>query len=127
MGIFDRISKIGQPLVQDTPESVKKEKAAKDKRIQGKIIRVDPRGFGFITTNEMPFERIFWHWTSLTQDTLKFPAIKRGMKVEFVPRHQGKDELGKDRGFKAIRIEIIDQNIDLTDMDDDDESNESQS
>lgn len=121
MSIFDGIlgNKSGRPLVADTEESVKKEKEAKEKRIVGKIIRTDPRGYGFITSEEIPFERIFWHWTSLTFDTLKFPAIRRGMKVEFVPRHQGTDpETGKDKGYKAIRIAIIDETIDLTDIED---------
>ena len=126
MGIFDRISGSGKPLVADTEESVKKDeivqKEAKEKRIIGKIIRTDPRGYGFITSNEIPFERIFWHWTSLTFDTLKFPDIRRGMKVEFVPRHQGQDfETKKDKGYKAIRITIIDETIDLSDMEDDDD------
>lgn len=124
MSIWDRVTgNLGKPLVEDTDESVKKEVEAKERRIQGKIIRVDPRGFGFMTSEELPFERIFWHWTSLQLNTLKFPAVKRGMKVEFVARHQGQDHEGKDRGYKAIRIEVIDQNIDLSGMDEDDESN----
>jgi cold shock CspA family protein len=127
MNIFDRIAgnKDGKPITADTEESIKKEeiakKEAREKRIQGKIIRVDPRGFGFITSNDIPFERIFWHWTSLSFDTLRFPDIRRGMKVEFVPRHQGKDENNKDKGWKAIRIEVVDETIDLTDIEDETE------
>jgi cold shock CspA family protein len=127
MNIFDRIAgnKDGKPITADTDESIKKEeiakKEAREKRIQGKIIRVDPRGFGFITSNDIPFERIFWHWTSLSFDTLRFPDIRRGMKVEFVPRHQGKDENNKDKGWKAIRIEVVDETIDLTDIEDETE------
>lgn len=126
MNIFDGIlGNKGKPLTADTPESVKKEetaaKEAREKRIVGKIIRTDPRGYGFITSEEIPFERIFWHWTSLTFDTLKFPDIRRGMKVEFVPRHQGKDENNKDKGYKAIRISIIDETIDLYGIEDDED------
>jgi len=122
MSIFDGIlGNKGKPLVADTDESIKKEKEAKEKRIVGKIIRTDPRGYGFITSEEIPFERIFWHWTSLTFDTLKFPSIRRGMKVDFVPRHQGQDENGKDKGYKAIKITIIDETIDLTDIEEDED------
>ena len=127
MSIFDKIPGLGKPMTEDTPESIAKENIAKreasERRIIGKIIRIDPRGFGFITSEDIPFERIFWHWTSLQLDTLKFLELKKGMKVEFVARHQGKDNVtGKDRGYKAIRIEVIDQNIDLNEMDDEDES-----
>lgn len=122
MSIFDRIvGNLGKPLVADTEESIRKEAEAKEKRIIGKIIRVDPRGFGFISSNDIPFERIFWHWTSLMFDTLRFPEVRRGMKVEFIPRHQGRDAAGKDKGYKAIRISIIDETIDLTDIEDDEE------
>lgn len=126
MGIFDRITGSSKPLVEDTEESVKREelvqKEAREKRIQGKIIRTDPRGYMFIVSGELLFERIFGHWTSLTFDTLRFPDIRRGMKVEFVARHQGQDfETKKDKGYKAIRITIIDETIDLTDMEDDDD------
>lgn len=106
MGIFDKITKLGTPLVEDTEESVEIEQ--QEKRYTGKIIKVDSRGFGFITTEELPFERIFFHWTSLRPGTLKFPALRKGMRVSFVSKKQEPDSDGKDKGLKAIRVIVED-------------------
>lgn len=117
--------KDGKPLTGDTNESVAKEKAEKEKRIKGKIIRVDPKGYGFIISNELPFERIFFHWSSLRSNTLRFPELRRGMTVEFVARDQGKDEVThENKGYKAIRIVVVDKTINTEGLEehDDDES-----
>lgn len=72
-----------------------------DKRVVGKIIKVHETGWGFISSKEIKFTRIFFHWTSLKQDTLKFPDLKNGMKVEFTPvEMQGK-------GWRAIKIRVV--------------------
>ncbi len=72
-----------------------------EQRVIGKIIKVSPGGWGFISSKDIKFTRIFFHWTSLNQDTLKFTEIKTGMKVEFTPVEiEGK-------GFRAIKINII--------------------
>ena len=122
MSIFNP-RKDGKPLVGDTEESKKKERIEKEKRIVGKIIRVDPKGYGFIISNELPFERIFFHWSSLRSNTLRFPKLRRGMTVEFVARDQGLDDNGDNVGFKAIRISVIDQNIDTSDLEDHEDEN----
>lgn len=109
--------KDGKPMTADTPESMAKDKAEKEKRIVGKIIKVDPRGWAFVISNELPFERIFLHWSSLLQSTLRFPKLERGMKVEFAARDQGDDPItGAPKGYKAIRVMVIDQNIDTSDI-----------
>jgi len=72
-----------------------------DKRVVGKIIKVDEDGWGFITSKDIKFTRIFFHWTSLRQDTLKFPDLKVGMKVEFTPVEV------QDKGYRAIKIKVI--------------------
>lgn len=116
--------KDGKPLTSDTPESIAREKAEAEKRITGKIIRVDPKGYGFIISNELPFERIFFHWSSLRNSTLRFPELRRGMTVEFVARWQGIDDLTKvNKGYKAIRIEVVNKDIDMSGIEelDDDE------
>ncbi len=72
-----------------------------EKRIVGKIIKVDEAGWGFISSKEIKFTRIFFHWTSLKQDTLKFQELKNGMKVEFTPvEYEGK-------GWRAIKISVV--------------------
>jgi len=72
-----------------------------DKRVIGKIIKVDEDGWGFITSKDIKFTRIFFHWTSLRQDTLKFTDLKVGMKVEFTPVEV------QDKGYRAIKIKVI--------------------
>lgn len=72
-----------------------------DKRIIGKIIKVSDEGWGFISSKEVKFTRIFFHWTSLKQDTLKFQELKNGMKVEFTPVEV------QDKGWRAIKIRVI--------------------
>jgi cold shock CspA family protein len=70
-------------------------------RINGVITKIHPNGWGFITSRDKPFTRIFFHWSHLSQGTLKFPDLKKGMKVEFesVEFH--------DRGLRAIRIKVL--------------------
>lgn len=72
-----------------------------DKRIIGKIIKVSDQGWGFISSKEVKFTRIFFHWTSLKQDTLKFQDLKNGMKVSFVAVEV------QDKGWRAIKISVI--------------------
>lgn len=71
-------------------------------RVVGKIIKVSGEGgWGFISSKEIKFTRIFFHWTSLKQDTLKFQELKNGMKVEFTPIEV------EGKGWRAIKINVI--------------------
>jgi cold shock CspA family protein len=72
-----------------------------DKRVAGKIIKVSDQGWGFISSKDIKFTRIFFHWTSLKQDTLRFPDLKNGMKVEFTPVEV------EGKGWRAIKIRVI--------------------
>ena len=72
-----------------------------EKRSIGKIIKVSDEGWGFISSKEIKFTRIFFHWTSLKQDTLKFQELKNGMKVEFTPVEV------QDKGWRAIKIRVV--------------------
>lgn len=73
-----------------------------EKRMRGKITRVDPKGFGFITSKEIPYTRIFFHWSGLLQTTRNFKDLDKGMWVEFNPF------LIRDKGYRALRIEVVD-------------------
>ena len=75
-------------------------------RVRGKITRVDERGFGFITSKEIPFTRIFFHWSGLLQSTRNFKDLTTGLFVEFNPL------LTKDKGYRALKIEVIDDLLD---------------
>ncbi|MET0786384.1 MAG: cold shock domain-containing protein [Paenisporosarcina sp.] len=70
-------------------------------RITGKIIKISPEGWGFITSKEIKFTRIFFHWSALNQDTLHFTELERGMEVEFEPLEVS------GKGVRAIRIKIL--------------------
>ena len=70
-------------------------------RVEGKITKVHPDGWGFISSKEIKFTRIFFHWTSLKQDTLKFQELKNGMKVEFTPVEV------EGKGYRAIKIRVV--------------------
>lgn len=69
---------------------------------KGTIIFVEEaKGFGFIASPEIPFTRIYFHWSGLKQDTLNFTQLKKGMEVEFIPITQILN------GVKAIKIKVL--------------------
>jgi len=73
------------------------------KRILGRIIKVHAKGWGFISSKQIEFTRIFFHWTALRQDTLGFKELKTGMACEFIPvQIPGK-------GWRAIQIKVLEQ------------------
>lgn len=75
--------------------------ADESKRVTGKIIKLSPEGWGFITSKEVPFTRIFFHWTSLKQNTKKFLDLKVGMTVSFIPIEID------EKGTRAIKIQVV--------------------
>ena len=74
------------------------------KRIQGKIIHLAPDGWGFISSIELEFTRIFFHWTGLARETRNFKLLEKNMRVEFLPI----EVPGPNRGWRAIKITVID-------------------
>jgi len=71
------------------------------KPVIGKILKISRNGWGFISSKEIKFTRIFFHWTALKQDTVPFLELKNGMTVEFTPiKIEG-------RGYRAIHIRVI--------------------
>lgn len=69
--------------------------------IKGKIIKLSDKGWGFITSSEMKFTRIFFHWSGLEQDTLTFPELTVGMHVTFIPIQY------QQQGWRAIKIRVL--------------------
>ena len=43
-----------------------------DEVLKGKIYYLSDKGFGFISSMEIPYTRIFFHWKGLIEDTKKF-------------------------------------------------------
>lgn len=74
-----------------------------DKKVVGRIIKVSRKGWGFISSKEIEFTRIFFHWTSLRQDTLPFLELRTGMHVEFTPIRT------PDKGHRAIHVRVIER------------------
>jgi cold shock CspA family protein len=72
-----------------------------ERRVIGKVIKVSDAGWGFISSKDIKFTRIFFHWTSLKQDTLRFQDLKNGMLVEFTPVDVA------EKGWRAIKIRVI--------------------
>lgn len=78
-------------------------------RITGKIVKISPEGWGFIISKDIKFTRIFFHWSALNQDTLHFTELERGMEVEFEPLEVA------DKGIRAIRIKVLDDEAEVND------------
>jgi cold shock CspA family protein len=71
------------------------------KEATGRIVKVNEKGYGFIISPDIKFTRIFFHWTSLVQDTLRFDQLKKGMFCKFTPKTV------EGKGVRAIRIKIV--------------------
>lgn len=93
----------GQQMIDnDNKELINSDKKVTEGRIQGKIIKVDlEKGFGFISSQQIKFRRIFFHWSSLVQDTKTFENLKVGMEVEFEAKFKD------DKGWRAIQIKVV--------------------
>lgn len=76
-----------------------------DTKVTGRIIKISKSGWGFITSKEIQFTRIFFHWTALKQDTLPFLELRVGMSVEFTPLPI------PGRGVRAIRVKVIEKEV----------------
>lgn len=90
----------GEKEMIPNPEQPHKEE---EERVTGKIIKISEKGYGFISSKDIKFTRIFFHWTSLKQDTLHFTQLEKGMKVEFTPMET------EDKGYRAIKIRVLEE------------------
>lgn len=80
------------------------------KRVLGKLIKVSADGWGFISSKEIEFTRIFFHWTALQQNTLSFKELKTGMHVEFTPFEI------PGKGWRAVKICVVQGKKDAEDL-----------
>ena len=88
-------------LINDEEDNMVDDKA-EEERITGKIIHLEEdKGWGFITSPDIKFTRIFFHWTALQPDTLNFTLLKKHMKVDFTPK------LFNETNWRAIKIKVI--------------------
>lgn len=67
--------------------------------ITGKIIYLNPKGWGFINSHDIQFSKVYFHWTGLVT-TLNFKDLKKNSLVKF-------NALKREKGWKAINIEVV--------------------
>lgn len=75
------------------------------KRYTGKIVHLNQNreggGYGFIVSKDVPWTRIYFHWSGLLQQTCHFSELKKGDELEFqlieIP----------EKGWRAIRIDVF--------------------
>ena len=79
------------------------------KKVRGKIIHLDD-GWGFVSSKDIPYTRIFFHWSALEQDTLHFSKLENGMVIEFTP-------IERKQGLLAIKIRVIENQHDESNQD----------
>lgn len=73
-------------------------------RIQGKIKQLNSKkGYGFITSLELPFEKIYFYWEWLNQNTKRFPELKEGDVVTF-------ELVKRENGYQAYHIDVLNRN-----------------
>lgn len=96
MTLIDKI--LGREEQPEPTEIVKE-------RLEGKIVKLDD-GWGFIVSKDVPYTRIFFHWSGLNQDTLHFTKLEKGMWIEFelleIP----------GKGLRAIKIKVLEEKDD---------------
>jgi hypothetical protein len=80
-----------------------------EKRIEGKVILINKRGYGFISSIEIPYTRIYFHWTNLVPQTINFAEIRRGDPVDFVL------EKKDDGTYKAIKVDVLERETVIND------------
>lgn len=105
MGIFERMQKLTKPeSIKESSEIAKHGDTIKGtitNLVTGDESKGKKGGYGFITSPSLPFERIFFHWSGLSQQTLRFPQLRKRMRVEFQLQH---DEFN---GYRAIKIKVL--------------------
>ena len=117
MSIFDKMQQLtkGKNInITEESEHVAAQSVAKvGDTITGIITKVQlsdtdgtKGGFGFIASPSLPFERIFFHWSGLRQDTLRYQMLRKKMQVEFVLQFSEKSEK-HEGGYRAVKIRVL--------------------
>jgi cold shock CspA family protein len=75
----------------------------KDTKVIGRIIKISRQGWGFISSKEIKFTRIFFHWTALRQDTMPFLELRIGMPVEFTALQI------PEKGWRAVHVRVLEK------------------
>lgn len=88
---------------EENPIFEEKDERKDNPRQTGVIHYLSSDGWGHITSKDIPFTKIFFHWTALNNNKEGyFLTLDKGMKVEFdyFPDFQG-------QGPRAVKIEVL--------------------
>ena len=69
-------------------------------RIQGTVYFIHKDGYGFIESESIKHERIYFHWKALSN--ARIADLKKGDKVEFTPR-----KYPDKKNWNALRVEVL--------------------
>lgn len=72
------------------------------KEAKGKIVKVSPQGWGFISSKDIPFKRIFFHWSVVRQ--FDFTDLKYGMRVTFNAQYHS--DKPPDEQWRADKVTV---------------------
>ncbi len=72
----------------------------------GKIIYLNEKGWGFINSHNIPFEKIYFHWSALVSGKApNFKELNKGAEVKFNAHLKTLPDGVKK--WKAIQVEVI--------------------
>ncbi len=77
-----------------------KETYGEGRKFTGKILRLYRKGYGFLSTPELEFTRVFFHWSVLTRESPNFTELTPNMSVEFTAREF------EDKGWRAMMVKV---------------------
>ena len=100
--IGDALNAYNEVAYERVPAPWVKRKMTETKAV-GRVIKVSKEGWGFISSKDIEFTRIFFHWTALRQDTVPFLELKTGMMVEFTPVQI------PNKGWRAVHVKVLEK------------------
>lgn len=101
MTLIEKIFGTNETMEEDKKDKVIEER---EKLVTGKITKLG-QGWGFVSSRDIPYTRIFFHWTALRQDTRNFTELTKGMFLEFKAVRYERD------GWRALNIYVVDREM----------------
>lgn len=77
-------------------------------KYKGKIFFINSEaGWGFITSQQIKFRRIYFYWTALDPNGIKFEELHKGAEVEFEASEFIDKITNENKGWRAKFIKVI--------------------
>lgn len=109
MDIFRKMQQLTRGETEPEPKPVQPQVGDTIQGIITNVVHTDGSkkgGYGFIASQTLPYERIFFHWSGLRQDTLRFPELRKKQKVEFILQYSERSDT-HEGGYRAIKIRVL--------------------